>query len=201
MKVLIGGLLGAVVSVAAWIGLEKVLESEYAWLALAVGLVTGLATSISAGKTTSGAYLRGALAAILTLAAIYSVPKVKEQIMQAEAKKVAEKVENVANSTPASEDEEGEESAEAGDESAQPKADSRSLKVIAQTDAGGGAPGLGKTDSDQMWEMGWMCGAALIAYLVGKGSDEEASAVAEGSSDAPQEDVPQDTGDTGEESA
>ena len=200
MKVLVGGLLGAVVSVAAWIGLEKVLEGEYAWLALAVGLITGLATSISAGKTTSGAYLRGGLAAILTLAAIYSVPKVKEQIMHAEAKRVAEKVENVANNASGMEDGEPEAS-DGGEQSAQPKADGQSLKVIAQVDAGGGTSGPGKSDSDHIWEMGWMCGAALIAYLVGKGSGEEAAVVAEGSSDAPQDAPPQDTGDEGEETA
>ncbi len=68
---LIGAIVGAVVGVAAQIGLESTMDREATWFAVVIGLLTGLGARMMAGdgiRATS--YVRAGLAAIIGLAAI-----------------------------------------------------------------------------------------------------------------------------------
>ena len=69
MRALLGGIVGAVVSAAAWLGIEHVQQTNYGWMVILVGIVTGMFVNKSGAGTTTG-FARGALAMILTLAGI-----------------------------------------------------------------------------------------------------------------------------------
>ncbi|WP_442484855.1 hypothetical protein [Aeoliella sp. SH292] len=69
---LIGAVVGALVGVAAQIGLESSLGRETVWFALVVGLLTGLGARLMAGGAIARAsFLRAGLAALVALAAIF----------------------------------------------------------------------------------------------------------------------------------
>ncbi len=70
MRVLIGGVLGAVIGSVAWVALEHNQQTEYAWFPVVVGFLTGMGVRMAATPTRRGAYLRGAFAAILALVSV-----------------------------------------------------------------------------------------------------------------------------------
>ena len=82
MRVLISGLIGAAASAAAWFYLIHVTGNDMGWLAIGVGLVTGLCVNAAAGPTARESTGRAALAAILALAAIVGGRVVYAQVMQ-----------------------------------------------------------------------------------------------------------------------
>lgn len=70
---LIGAIVGAAIGMGAQIGLERWMGVEASWFAIVIGLVTGLGARAMAGefiKQTS--YLRGAVTAVIALAAIFA---------------------------------------------------------------------------------------------------------------------------------
>lgn len=69
MKTLISGIIGAVAAAVAWMALEHQLQANWPYMALAVGLVTGIAVRAGAEAGSGESFGRGALAAILALAA------------------------------------------------------------------------------------------------------------------------------------
>jgi type IV secretory pathway VirB10-like protein len=70
MRVVLGGIVAAAATTAAWLGLETVLHANLAWMACAVGLVTGLCVHRLAGPHAGASVARGTLAAVLTAAAM-----------------------------------------------------------------------------------------------------------------------------------
>jgi hypothetical protein len=69
---LIGAIVGALVGVAAQIGLESSLGREATWFALVVGLLTGLGARLMAGGAIARAsFIRAGLAALVALAGIF----------------------------------------------------------------------------------------------------------------------------------
>lgn len=68
---LVGALVGAVVGIAVQVGVESGLGMESTWLAIVIGILTGLGARTMAGEyIQSASYLRGALAAIIALGGI-----------------------------------------------------------------------------------------------------------------------------------
>lgn len=68
---LVGALVGAVVGIAVQVGVESGLGMESTWLAIVIGIFTGLGARAMAGEyIQSASYLRGALAAIIALGGI-----------------------------------------------------------------------------------------------------------------------------------
>ena len=165
MRVLICGVIGAVVSAAAWLGLEHQLQKDFGWLALLVGLVTGWCVHKAAGAAAGGGYARGGLAALLALAAIVGGRQAYAKVMQATNKSAAPVA---VVSQPADEADQSE------DSTAETATDS-SPEVEAEEPAFMGPSGVAQKlpmkKRFSEWEMVWMCGAALLAYLVGKGPD------------------------------
>ena len=144
---------------------------EFGWLAIAVGLVTGLAVHAGANKTGGAHYLRGALAAILSLAAIVGGQKVKAKIMKAASKDTVKAVagqveDSKVDATEAAEDKE--ESAE--DDAAEPVREmADSSEFVGAGTIGPGKTNIKKSLSDK--DMIWFCLSALVAYVVDKGRD------------------------------
>ena len=165
MRVFISGVIGAVASAAAWLGLEYFVEKEYSWLAVAVGLVTGFAVHAAAGKSSGAGYLRGALAAVLALAAIVAAPRAKAEIMKLSNTDAAKQV--LAQPL----DQTDETEREGSDDADQPKAEPLAKLAVNQDagPAGASKPNFKKSFSDT--NMLWICVSALAAYVVGKGRD------------------------------
>ncbi|MCG8449194.1 MAG: hypothetical protein MI725_06395 [Pirellulales bacterium] len=193
MRVLIGGILGAAASAAAWLGLESVLEKEFGWAAILVGLVTGMAVHAAAGKPTGVGYLRGALAAVLALAGIVGGQMVKAEIMK--ASNAAQKVAEVPEVKPAEGQADEDEAADTEGEVAEPMEPMADMTGLGDRDPTRfGKQNLKKSLSQ--WDMVYLCGAALVAYMIGKGSDGPKAVSEEQASE-----TPQDEGSEGEESA
>jgi hypothetical protein len=70
MRVLLSGILGAIVGESAWLAADHFLQANYGWLICLVGLATGLAIRLSGAPKSGSGISRGALAIALTLLAI-----------------------------------------------------------------------------------------------------------------------------------
>ncbi len=180
MRVLIAGIIGAAVSSGAWLALEHVTLKNFGWLAIVVGLVTGIAIHAAAGVHARQSFLRGALAIILALAACVGGRQVYAKYMQ--------KV-NVANQ-PArialAQVEGGEESDDSTEGTGEAVADTTEPEALAEFGAGRigvKKPSLKMAMSE--WDFLWLGLAALAAYVTGKGRDLPAVANVEASAEEP----------------
>lgn len=172
MRVLLGGIIGAVASAAAWFFLEYTTGHEMGWLAILVGIITGLCVSAAAGAGSGESYARGALAVVLTMIAMVGGRFVYAQVMQ--------KVSQVTTLAPAAQtaDKPGDAAAVAeGGEEVAP------VEEIQRVDAAGmrgdGRVRLPKPTVNTYEDINfvWMAVAALAAYLTGKGSGKSAPVV------------------------
>lgn len=172
MGVLISGIIGAVASMAAWIGIESVIEKELGWLAIGVGLVTGFAVHAAAAKPRQQGFGRGALAAILSLAAIGLGPLAQAKIMKSMNKDADKKVGAIEVQVPDAE--EGDSDAADSEEPVEPALNRGDVGKLAVGDS---KVTIGKPNKESMTDMDmvWLCASALVAYLIGKGSDEVAA--------------------------
>jgi hypothetical protein len=168
MRVLLGGLVGAIVSAAAWFFLEYTLMKEMGWLAIGVGLVTGLCINAAAGAGAVESYGRGALAVILALVGIVGGRAAYVKVMQ--------NVSRVTTIAPA-----GEEVGDAPAEKvAEPTAEGDAAPVAENAEQQIARPDGARISGTKMqkptvnsykeMEVVWMAVAALAAYVTGKGS-------------------------------
>jgi hypothetical protein len=173
MKVLISGIVGAAVATTAWLSLEYVTHKEFGWLACLVGIVTGLSIHWAAGAHARASFGRGALAVLLTLAACVGgrllYVKVMESVRGELNVKMAQVVKSVENEGEAGADTE-KDSTETSEEDAKstmmaPRGDRPATSINLQK------PTLKTTLSQG--DMLWLCLAALVAYVVGKGNDTQ----------------------------
>jgi hypothetical protein len=184
MRILICGVVAAAAAATVWLGLEHYLQKDLGWLALAVGLVTGLSVHKAAGGATGGGYARGGFAALIVLAAIVGGRQVYAKVMES-VSEAATAVPGVAESV-----DPADESAEA---STGGETDSMAVERPELPFPSGGQAGLKMPSKNQFSsiDMVWMCAATLVAYIVGKGpdpipaEDEEAGEQTGQSSQAP----------------
>ncbi len=170
MRVLLGGLIGAAASAAAWFFLEYTTQHELSWLAIAVGLVTGMCVNAGAPAGAPQSYGRATLAVALTLLAIVGGRYVYAQVMQ--------NMSQVTTVMPANPTAPPGEVAtqEAQDQVASDEAaDDAETAGDQQRQATGTVSGAGRipkptVNSYKEAEVVWMALAALAAYLTGKGS-------------------------------
>lgn len=168
MRLLYIGVIAATVSVAAWIGVEHCLHKDLGGLAILVGLVTGWAIHKSAGTKAARGYWRGSLAAVLTLTAIVCGRLAYAKIMQSTNDHVATITKVSVAATIEDDDKETEGSTDSlvgepdvAQKPAQFKGPTRGSLVDQNT------PRITKM---KQLDMLWMSVAALVAYVVGKGS-------------------------------
>jgi len=165
MRVIVCGVLSAVVATAAWMWIEHATLSEYGWMAWGVGLITGLGVHAARSGKPGGRYFRGVVAAILALSAVIGGKYFGGAAL---AKQLSKDVANaVVTDQPDS---------QAGD--AEEETSTPTLKVDepAQEERIGGGPlGLARPrNKPKNLDMVWLCLAGLTAYVVGKGRDETA---------------------------
>ncbi len=172
MRVLLSGVIGAVASSAAWLVAEHSQQTSYGWMVCFIGLITGLLVHKASRAGSRGGFARGALAAVLTLAAIVGGQKAYAVYMQTTSK--AANTLAVQNAPVVTEP--------AGNDTAKDAAPAEVLMDLGE-EAIGRVPSsytktaIKKNLSD--WDMVWMGIAALAAYVTGKGSEAVASVVAE----------------------
>ncbi len=173
MRVLVGGLVGAAASAAAWFFIEYATGHEFGWLAIAVGFITGMCINAAAGAGAAASYGRAALAVILTMMAMILGRTAYAKVMQ--------NATHVTTIAPAASTEkvEATDSDKAGATEGAVEATPPQVERTNLTVPGGmrlPRPTAG-TMSDL--DMLWMGLAALAAYFTGKGSGKSAPVVVE----------------------
>ncbi len=182
MRVFISGVLGAVVSAAAWLGVEHFRQTNYGWMVCLIGLITGIIVHKASKAGTGGGFARGALAVVLTLAAIAGGQEVYARILQsgspAAGAVIVESLKGGVDSSKTKNDD----------------ADGSDAPAIVLTELEPGPLGVGPNSYSKSamkknlsdWDMIWMGIAALAAYVTGKGGDTVA---AEFATEEPREDA------------
>ncbi len=184
MRILICGVVAAAAAATVWLGLEHYLQKDLGWLALAVGLVTGLSVHKAAGGATGGGYARGGFAALLALAAIVGGRQVYAKVMEA-VNDTATAIAVVSVAEDRADDSADAATSEGTDSEVEP----RPIERIPTRGAGGYKVSMKKRFSEM--EMVWMCAAVLVAYVVGKGRDhipDTAENAAEQTGEQPKDD-------------
>ncbi len=171
MRTLVSGAIGAVASAAAWLALQHFTQVNLSWLVCLVGVVTGMCVHRAGGHAARESFGRGALATVLTLAAIVGGWQVYATIME-----TSSQASNVAAVQPIDSLEQGERAA--GAESAEVELPEPEVEEPAPFSGGGTTRTSMKTSFSEI-DMLWMGLAALAAYVTGKGtSSSVASTVA-----------------------
>ena len=156
--------MGGAIGAAIWVSIEYFTQSEFAWMAWPVGLLVGWGVHKFASADTRGGFFRGAVAAMLALAAILGAGWSKQAILTKQAAKTATPA--VVGTTM---DPEGDEqnNLDATDATA-------TLELGAQqTGLLHGVLETKPRNAFQNMDMLWLCLAALTAYVVGKGSGSD----------------------------
>lgn len=161
---LFGGMMGGAVGAAVWVAIEFSSQSEFAWMAWPVGLLAGWGVRKCAAADSRGGVLRGAIAALLALAAILGAGWSKQKILTRQVGQVSAPAIVVTTG-----------GAEGGDQ----KITEETIDIIEpeMVDFGKPRTGLPQGSFDPMagnalqnMDMLWLCLAALTAYVVGKGA-------------------------------
>lgn len=220
MKSLISGIIGAAAAAVAWMALEHQMQVSWPYMALLVGLVTGIAVRSGASAGSGESLGRGALAAILALGACVGAQFGYVEYMKS-VNEGAEQPQRVAAANDADSDaDEAEADADTDDADADAD-DASSEEADADTDDSdadaadadaddadtatepaespesvkASVSDRGPSDLDDQadvikiekpsiensmseWDMLWLCGSALLAYVLGKGGSGQPAQVA-----------------------
>jgi hypothetical protein len=170
---LVGGLIGALVGMGLHLLVESTTGFEAPWFAIVIGVLTGLGVH-QANKSLAGrvSYARGALAAVIALAAIVTSP-------QLIAKVAANKDSVTVAKAPPS----------ASDERADAKGDEEQLQVaqgdgaderstageLRGTPVAGAQVGITRPGDFNVWQFVFMAVGTFIAYEFGRGTGKGAA--------------------------
>ena len=189
MKSLVFGIVGAAVAAFAWKAVDHMFDPEFTWLALGVGLVTGIAVRKGADANSGESFGRGAMAAIIALAACVGAYFGYVEFMKAEnekqAKAAADKIAEVDKAEEPAEDPNADPNAAAEEVNQDPV----DISEVVDRKAPEGAVAEMKVskpsvpnEMDEILNLLWLSGSGLIAYIFGKGGK---AAVAQAGEAAP----------------
>ena len=163
---LFGGIVGGAVGAAVWVSIEYSSQLEFAWMAWPVGLLVGWGVRKCAAADTRGGFLRGALAALLALAAILGAGWSKQKILTRQVSQVIAPAIVVTTGEAEGDQKSMDETSEAIEPVTVDFGKSRTGLLSSPIDP--------KTDNAmQSMDMLWLCLAALTAYVVGKGAGSD----------------------------
>jgi len=167
MRTLLGGIVAAVASAAAWMALEHIGQQELGWFTIVVGLVTGCGVRIAAGSS-GESYARGALATVLALVAIVGGRQVYSQMME-QMIGASAPITQVSADSSEGKAEAGE--AAAGTSSGSSEDDLAKEYEMLNTPSRGGKMMSTKEAVKDVSPMDivFLCIASLVAYVTGKG--------------------------------
>jgi hypothetical protein len=163
-KWLCGGILGGLIGGTAWVMIELLTHKEFGWIAWVVGVLVGLGVHVASSKELRGGFLRGAVAALLALAAIIGAKVSLAQIMTHQAAKAAQPA--VGHDSHSTGSEAPADAATGGDgpNSLAVPPEEIERDVLRES--------LDSTQESSFkdWDMLWLCLGAITAYIVGKGA-------------------------------
>lgn len=186
-QTIVGGIIGALVGLAANIGLELVTGSEMTWFPVVVGLLTGLGVRQlnSAAAMHHASYLRGAIAGLIALAAIAGAPAVKGMVMKRGLDSDVAKPE-LKESDEAADEETADEGAD--------DAEVEEQEVPDRTPRTGGRPEAAKgplvPGEPDVWQAVFMALGTFVAYEFARGSGGAPASAPAGEGEAPSEPAP-----------
>ena len=169
---LFGGIIGGAIGAAAWVGIEYATNSEYGWIAWPVGLLVGVGVRKGASADIRGGFFRGAVAALLALAAVMGAKYSLAKVMTMQAEKAAEPAKIAANvSTDAR-----------TVETTKPSGATNDIQEVLRTDTAIMKSRIAKKSGSAFNELDmlWLCLSAFTAYIVGKGSGASSLPTEEG---------------------
>ena len=200
MKTLLSGIIGAAASTVGWFALVHNFEGHFPYLALAVGAVTGFAVRKAAAANSGESIAQGAMAAVIALAACvggeFGYKAFMENVNKNAEKPQLPQVIAQADEEESAEPADGEDAAEENEDAVAEGDDAPERRPLdvrqAGIDSKDPAFKIGKLDTSKgsMLDLIWLCGSALLAYVVGKGSNAAAPGATEeaaGESESPAE--------------
>jgi hypothetical protein len=165
---ILGGLIGAAVGIAVHVAIEtgggmRWQPREAAWFAIVIGLLTGLGVRQMNKHHMERSYLRGAVSAIIALAAIVLSTVLISKVM--EHYDALSKNKQVAAKAPETND------AAKEDNAAEAPKTEPAAEPAATAPAGPMAGGVGRIRQDKLnpWQFVFMAVGALAAYELGRG--------------------------------
>jgi hypothetical protein len=165
-KSLVGGIIGGLLGIAALIAVQWLTGYDRTWLAILVAFLTGAGVRTMVSTAGHASYLRGALTALLALAAYAGGTSLYAKVAQNFAAPVQASI-----SLPVAEPADKEAAEEVVEEA--PVAPVAAPPAIAPRDGAMTAkPQLPQNSSP--WDFAWLTIAALLAYELGRGSSAPA---------------------------
>jgi hypothetical protein len=161
-KALVGGIIGAAIGIALLFALVR--YSDSFWSAIPFAIITGFGARMAVGSAGRASYFRGALTALLALAAYIGGFMLVTYATNARANAPVAKP-AVLNQAP----EEGSD-ASGKDASAQPAIPTAEVNVSTSHPDFHRGPMVG-SQQFSTWSFIWLAIAAFIAYELGRGSD------------------------------
>jgi len=178
MRVLISGVLGAVLATTVWLGIEHYSQSNLGWLVCLVGIATGVAIRWGGSTSAIPGVRRGALAIALTLFAIVAgrvgyAKLMQVNMAQASGTAVAPAVAITVAKNNSTAEKDHNDSTTA---SQKVEVFDRPAPLALQN----AKRSIAVKRSFSQWDMFWMSLAALAAYIISSnGSSSNASAAKE----------------------
>jgi hypothetical protein len=161
-KTLIGAIIGAVLGVGLLIAAFLLLHLDAVWLSIPVAIITGLAVRIMVATKGHASYARGAITAIIALAAFIGGWPLAAKV----ATLRAESTKPVASANGAN----AENGAPDGGKPAEPAADAKAAQPMSPKSSGQAIMQKMSQPGQNPLDYVWLGIAALVAYELGRGS-------------------------------
>ena len=166
-------LLGGVVGAAVGVALHTVLETgmlgkpvEASWFAIVIGLLTGLGVRQANRTHMERSYLRGALAGLIALAAIYGSTAVIAEVMKKRDQAMKSKPAAAADEAV---EKEGDATTTDETTTAEAEAPAKEADRTINPALAGGVVGNPRAGDLNPWQFVFMALGALVAYELGRG--------------------------------
>jgi hypothetical protein len=165
--------LGGVVGAAVGVALHTVLETgmlgkpvEASWFAIVIGLLTGLGVRQANRTHMERSYLRGALAGLIALAAIYGSAEVIANVMKKRDQAMKSKPAAAADEAV---EKEGDATTTDETTTAEAEAPAKEADRTINPALAGGVVGNPRAGDLNPWQFVFMALGALVAYELGRG--------------------------------
>lgn len=168
-RALVGAVIGAAVGIAVLLGAYFFLGWEYTWLAVLVAALVGAGVRTLVATKGHASYARGALTALVALAAFVG----GQNLIVAVATRQAARVSMPERPTPSSTDSDASDDQTGGGEV---EAELPEQPIVVEP-AGGAAGKIRMRNGYSTWDFIWLSVAALVAYELGRGSGMPTSTV------------------------
>jgi hypothetical protein len=163
-KTLVGAIIGALLGVALLYGVHLAFRLDQFWLAIPVAILTGLGVRMAVATTGHASYVRGALTAVLALAAYIGGMYVVAAVARTQSDAAMKAKPAPAAAGESAEDGQGKQ------EGAEPAAEVPLLAPPAGAIADERRPRPAIPQQFSLWDALSLAVAAFIAYELGRGS-------------------------------